>query len=230
MEMVAAEYLAGHRERLHLRLEESGAGGFLEYEIIELLLSYAIARKDVKPLAKELLRHYRSIGALLAAPPDELQAFAGVGKRTAHLFTVVREVAALALRERVVGERALTDRTAVEEYLRFHFGHRRDEYVVALLLSSAHVVIGIHEIGAGTVNQCAVYPRVVLEAALKAKAAFVILAHNHPGGSANASEADWAVTDRLVRAGKLLDLPLLDHLIIVKDRVVSLREHARWPV
>ncbi len=220
---------SGHRRRLAQRFSENGLSGFLDYEVLEYLLTFAVPRRDTKPLAKELLRHYKTIGAVLDAPQEELIAFAGLGEHSCNLLALVKEAAALCLKEKATVAEILSDKAAVENYLRFHFGSRRDEYVVAILLTGGQRVLAVTEIGVGTVNQCAVYPRVVIEHALRAKAAAVILAHNHPGGSTNASEADWKITERLFEAGKLLDIPLVDHLIISRDRVSSLREHARWP-
>jgi DNA repair protein RadC len=90
-------------------------------------------------------------------------------------------------------------------------------------------VIATEEIVSGTVNQCVVYPRVVIEKALQHGASSILMAHNHPGGSAYASESDWQITGRLYAAGKSLDISLLDHIIIVRDKVISLRDQARWP-
>jgi len=220
---------AGHRQRLLQRFAEGGFAGFLNYEIIELLLSYALPRRDVKPIAKDLIRHYGTVGAILQAEQGELAAFCGLGERSTLLFSLIREIAAISLKEQSLASLPLIDRQLVEDYLRFHFGGRRDEFVVALLLSSSHNLLAVRELGGGTVNQCAVYPRVVMEYALREKAAGIILAHNHPGGNPTPSDADWKVTDRLHRAGKVLEIPLHDHFIIVADRILSLRELPRWP-
>ena len=121
-------------------------------------------------------------------------------------------------------------RRDVEEYLRFYFGRRRDEYVAALFLGNRNQVLETEVIAGGTVNQCAVYPRTIMEKALHYGAASIILAHNHPGGGLRPSEADWILTERLFAICALLEIPLLDHLIISQQEVVSLKEFPRWPV
>jgi DNA repair protein RadC len=219
----------GHRERLLSRFEETGLAGLADYEIVEILLTFVIHRKDTKPLAKELLLKYKTISGLFHASQTELARIKGVGRRTAMLFLLMREVTAYCLREKIEKRPILLHRKDVEEFLRFNFGRRGDEYVAAVYLDNGNNVIDTDIVCEGTVNQCVVYPRVVVEKAVQYKAASVILAHNHPGGGANPSEADWMITERLVKIGKLLDMPLLDHVIITRDKTVSLRDLPRWP-
>jgi DNA repair protein RadC len=134
------------------------------------------------------------------------------------------------LKEKYREQPLIAHRTDVEEHLKFHFGLMREEYVAALFLDNGNRVLNTEIISEGTVNQCAVYPRTVIELALKRGAASIILAHNHPGGSTTPSEADWDITKRLFDIGKLLEIPLLDHIIIAKETAFSLRELSRWPV
>ncbi len=224
-----AELFEGHRKRLLKRFETQGVQGFHDYEIIEILLTYVIHRKDTKPIAKELLKRYRTIGALLNAPQAQLMEVPGVGRRAAQLLSLVREVATYCLKEKYVRQSVITRRGDVEEYLRFHFGMKRDEYVAALYLDSGNHCIATEIIAEGTVNQCAIYPRMVIKRGLALGAAGVILAHNHPGGAAGPSRADWQITERMFKIGKLLDMPLLDHIIISHDTVISLRDFPQWP-
>ena len=102
------------------------------------------------------------------------------------------------------------------------------EKLVVLALDNRNAVMGFTEIE-GEVAQCAVYPTAVFRFLLSAGARSFIVAHNHPGGGENPSEADWNMTDKLTKAGALLELPCLDHLIISEDRVISLKEMSRWP-
>lgn len=220
---------SGHRARLLERFAQSGIGALADHEILELLLTFAIPRKDTKPVAKALMRRFSSISAVVNAPVHDLLSVDGIGERTAQLFPLLREIMAYCLKERYKHQSIISHRRDIEEYLRFHFGHRRDEYVAALFLDNANHVLSTPIVAEGTVNQCAVYPRTVIELALRSGAASMILAHNHPGGGLNPSEADWQITERLAQAGRLLDIPLLDHIIISRHRVISLRELPRWP-
>jgi DNA repair protein RadC len=219
----------GHRARLLSRFEKGGIDAFHSHEILELLLTYTIPRRDTKPLAHKLIAHFKSINAVINASPDELLKVDGIGKRSALFFPLIREVLALCLKERYDKKETISHRRDVEEYLRFHFGHRRDEFVAALFLDNGNHAIETEIIAEGTVNQCALYPRIIIEKALRYGATSIILAHNHPGGSLTPSEADWLITERIHSAGKLLEIPLLDHIIISSEKVVSLREMPRWP-
>ena len=220
---------AGHRLRLLERFSRSGISSLHPHEILELLLTYPIPRKDTKPIARKLLDHYKSISAVLNAPVEELMLIEGIGYRSACLFPLLREIIAYCLKEKYEKQEIISHRKDVEEYLRFFFGQRRDEYVAALFLDNANHVLKTDIISAGTVNQCAVYPRTIIERALRCSAASVILAHNHPGGGLTPSEPDWIITERLFAVGKLLEIPLLDHIIISRHKVISLRDLPRWP-
>jgi len=103
------------------------------------------------------------------------------------------------------------------------------EGVVVLMLNNSNRLIGACRIALGINNQCAVYPRNIFTAALLSNAASIILAHNHPSGADRPSENDWNITKNVHAAGKLLEIPLLDHLILAGDKIVSLRESPRWP-
>jgi DNA repair protein RadC len=219
----------GHRTRLLERFARSGLSAFHDHEIIELLLTYAIPRKDTKKIAKDLLQQYKTVGTIINTPPDQLMEVDGIGERSALLISLLKEIMALCLREKYEKQSAIAHRRDVEEYLRFHFGHRRDEYVAALYLDNANHVLETTILATGTVNQCTVYPRNVVERALRCGAASVIIAHNHPGGGLKPSDADWLITKRLCAIGKLLEIPLLDHILITKEDVMSLRALPQWP-
>lgn len=220
---------SGHHKRLRERFSRSGLSGLHLHEIVELILTYAVSRRDTKPMARDLVKRYKSLGAILNAPADEITRTAGLGERSASLFLLMREVMAYCLREKYEQKSVVSHRNDAEEYLRFHFGGRRDEYVAALFLGNRNQVLETGIISEGTVNQCAVYPRMVIEKALRYGAASVIIAHNHPGGGLKPSESDWQLTERLFTICKLMEIPLLDHLIISQQEVVSLKELPRWP-
>jgi DNA repair protein RadC len=220
---------SGHRKRLLDRFEKNGLSALSEHEIIELLLTYVLPKRDLKPIAKKLLTAFSTVNGVLSAPAADLMTVAGIGSRAAQLFALFKEVMSYCLREKYARKPLMTHRGYVEEYLRFNFGFLREEYVAAIFLDGARHVIASENLAKGTVNQCAVYPREVVERALKHHAAYFILAHNHPAGGKTASEEDWSVTKRLAQAGALLDLPLLDHIIITNESTISLRELPRWP-
>ncbi|MGD9200986.1 MAG: DNA repair protein RadC [Chitinispirillia bacterium] len=219
----------GHRKRLLDRFKHSGLKGFHNYEIIELLLTFVISRKDTKPVAKDLLSHYKTISAILNADFKEIEQFHGIGMKSALFLTLIREIIAYCLCEKYEHKSIVSHRKHVEEYLRFHFGMRKDEYIAVIFLDNGNRIIATEELASGTVNQCVVYPRTVIEKALKYGSSSFIMAHNHPGGNSDISEADWNITEKIHTVGKILNILLLDHILILKNRTISLREFSRWP-
>ena len=219
----------GHRNRLLERFEKSGADAFHPYELLELLLTFAIHRRDTKQLAKTLLNRYKTISAVCATPVEQLQRIKGLGRKSASLLTLVGNIQAVCLKERFERGSCITHWRDIETYLRMTFGYRSDEYVAALFLDGANRVIQTEVVAEGTVNQCALYPRRILEHALHYHAVSFIVAHNHPGGTPTPSESDWRITERLFTAGSSLDIALLDHILVCSDNVISLREMPRWP-
>ncbi len=220
----------GHRGRLLARFEQSGISSLADYEIIELILTFVIPRRDTKPIAKELVRKFKTLSGLFHADKSELEQITGIGRRASLLFSLMRDVIAYCLQEKYESRPQVSRSTDVEEYLRFNFGARGDEYVAALYLDSGNNVIATDIVGEGTVNQCAVYPRTIVEKAVRCKAASLILAHNHPGGGVSPSEADWNITLRIAEICRLLEIQLLDHVIVARDKTVSMRDMPRWPV
>jgi DNA repair protein RadC len=121
----------------------------------------------------------------------------------------------------------ISSRTDVRDFCTQYLSPLPVENVCIIALDTGNNIIG-YEALEGATNQCAVYPTNVFRFLLTSGAASFILAHNHPGGSSHASEADWKLTERLKKAGELLDLPLLDHILITETACISLRESSRW--
>ena len=219
----------GHRQRLRERFAKGGIAALADYETLELLLTYGIPRKDTKQIAKDLIKRFKTITSVLQADPEQLKEVEGLGENATAFLRLVREINAYCLHEKIQRQSIVANRADVHEYLRFHFGARLQEYIAVVFLDSGNHVLSAEIAGEGTVNQCVAYPRAIFEKALKNGAASFIIAHNHPGGNRQASEADWQLTRRLHEIGRLLEIPLLDHIIICDNGVVTLREHSRWP-
>jgi DNA repair protein RadC len=216
----------GHRRRLKGRLAESGLSAFQDHEAVELILTYALARKDVKPLAKELLRVFGSFRGLLDASPAALQQVAGVSDHTALLFRVIKESADRYLREKML---AVSDVIAsphdLLNYCRSKMGGLKDEQFRMIYLNTRNRVIDEEVLQEGTVDQTAVYPRKILERAIRFKATALIMVHNHPSGSAQPSPEDRELTRNLVQAAGNLQIKVHDHLIIGRDTHFSFLEN-----
>jgi len=220
----AKPHYHGHRQRLRQRFLQGGAGALQDYELLELLLTYAIPRADVKPLAKDLLKHFGSFPGVLDATPEALMAVTGVKEASAALLPLVKACAAHYLKEGVLKRPRISSLSALVDYCRTSMGGLADEQFRVLFLNSQNEIMAEEIVQEGTVNQTVVYPRKVLELALKHKATGLILVHNHPSGNLTPSAADLELTRSLVKASHALNLTVHDHLIISRQGYFSLAE------
>ena len=162
-----------------------GFSGFAEHECVELLLTLAIPRSDVKQQAKALLNSFGSLRGILDAPPSELQSVQGIGEVAAVSLKVIRDAATLYLQETSEGAPVLRDPDKLSDFWRMEIGRLKHEVFAVAYLDSAHRLLrdGVETLQEGTIDRAAVYPRRVVEAALRREAAAVVLAHNHPNGN-----------------------------------------------
>jgi len=222
--------MAGHRKRLRDRFLQSGLNGFLDYEIVELLLTLGTPRKDCKQMAKEAIKMFGGLQGALDASFDELRRIKGIGRSNAFGIKLFQAVSERYAKEKVPKKVLLNSPQAIVNYLREKLGREKKEYFVILCLDSRNNLIKISNvsIGAlvsvGTVNANLVHPREVFKEAIDACAASVILVHNHPSGDPEPSEDDLAITKRLTEAGKIMGIDVLDHIIIAKTKVFSFKE------
>ncbi|MBI4230233.1 MAG: DNA repair protein RadC [Planctomycetes bacterium] len=220
--VIARPGAAGHRSRLRDRFRRGGLTR--DDELLELLLTFAIPRRDVKGLSRALLRTFGDLPTLFAAPERALRAIPGAGASCAailRLVAVLRErLGACAVRSRPV----LANAASVEEYLRAWIGARERECFVVLLLNSRNELIDARILFEGTVNETAVYPREVLRTALEANATAILLAHNHPGGTPCPSREDLDLTRRITGLAREFAIRVHDHLVVTRSACVSLRE------
>ncbi len=223
-EKTAKPHYHGHRQRLRSRFLQGGAGALQDYELLELLLTYAIPRADIKPLAKKILKHFGSFTRILDASPQALMEVAGLKESSAVLIRLVKALTEHYLKEEVLARPKISSLSALVDYCRTSMGGLADEQFRVIFLNSQNETIAEEIVQEGTVNQTVVYPRKVLELALKHKATGLILVHNHPSGSLTPSAADVELTRSLVKASRALNLTVHDHLIISRNGYFSLAE------
>ncbi len=214
----------GHRQRLRNRFLQGGSRALQDYELLELLLTFAIPYSDVKPLAKQLIQHFGSFTRVLDATPEALMEVQGVRDYSATLIRLVKACAEYSLKEEVLGRPRISSLSALVDYCRTAMGGLPDEQFRVIFLNSQNEIIAEEIVQEGTVNQTVVYPRKVLELALKHKASGLILVHNHPSGSLTPSAADQELTRSLVKASRSFNLTVHDHLIISRQGYFSLAE------
>lgn len=213
-----------HRKRLKEKFRKAGLDGFHDYEALELMLTYAIPRRDVKPLAKALLDKFEGIQGVLDAPLEELIVFPGLGEHSALLLKLSRECSDLYLKKKVVKKSRVCCAPDLINYCRVSMGGLKDEQFRVVFLNTQNEIIEIETIQEGTIDQSVVYPRKVMERALYHKAAALIFVHNHPGGKVRPSVADKEITGSLVTAATAMDIEVHDHIIVGKEGFFSFRD------
>jgi DNA repair protein RadC len=214
----------GHRDRLKARFERAGIAGLQDYEVLELLLFYAIPQGDVKPRAKELLMRFGSLKGVLDADPKALREISGIGPHSSLFFRIIRDVSSLYLRQRAEDKEQISSTKELIDYCLSSMGGLKDEHFAVIYLNARNKIIRVETIQEGIVNQAVVYPRKVLEKALTHKASAIILVHNHPSGHVRPSDADIRLTRVLQDAARVMDIVLHDHLIVGENRFFSFRE------
>jgi DNA repair protein RadC len=215
----------GHRQRLRERFLKSGLTGFADHEVIELLLTLAIPRSDVKQPAKALIARFGNLRGILDAPIEELRAVPGVGTVTPIALQVLKAAATLYLQQRSEGRDYLAERERLSEFWRLRIGALQNEVFEVAYLDSGYRLLGdgVTTLEEGTIDRAAVYPRKVIEAALKRGAAALVLAHNHPNGDVHPTEQDKVLTRAVVLAAEVVHLKVVDHLIVTADETFSFR-------
>ncbi len=224
MNQIEAPHFFGHRQRLKSKFLRFGAEGWEDYELLEFILSYAIARKDTKPLAKALMEKFNSLSGVLNGSVDDLKTVEGLGEHSALLLRLFKEVVVRYLRKEIQEKDLLANPQAVLDYLLSRLKNEPDEEVWVLFLNNQNRLITSEQIQKGTVNKSAIFPRQVAEKLLKYKAVSIILAHNHPSGNLQPSSSDIDITKSMMLALQTIDGKLLDHIIISREGYFSFKE------
>lgn len=208
---------AGHRERIRRRYAEHGADSFADHELLELLLTYAILRKDTNALAHALLNRFGSLSGVLGAEINQLSLIEGIGPSVAvflHLQGDLLQRISLSSLSDSHGRIALSNPLLAARYAVERMVGCGYETVVAVSLNSRKEVIFSDVLQRGSLTEAQVYPRTVAETALLRRAHSVVLIHNHPSGNPTPSNADREVTTAVRTALESLGIPLVDHMVV----------------
>jgi DNA repair protein RadC len=216
-------HYAGHRDRLRERAAAGGLAALPDYEVLELCLFRSIPRGDVKPLAKQLLARFGSLGGVLGATAEELRTLNGVGEALALDLKLMHEATLRTARESVAKRPVISSWSALLAYVKAALAHEAREQFRVLFLDKKNQLIADEVMNRGTVDHAPVYPREVMRRALELSASAVILVHNHPSGDPTPSAADVDMTRQVVEAGRPLRIAVHDHLIAARDGVASLK-------
>ncbi|WP_346838177.1 DNA repair protein RadC [Microbulbifer sp. SAOS-129_SWC] len=211
-------------ERPREKLMQRGAAALSDAELLAIFLRVGLPGVSAVDLARQLLADFGGLRPLLEAERAEFCRAKGLGDAKFVQLQAVLEMARRHLAETLARSDALCSPGAVRDYLSAQLRHRRREVFCCLFLDNQHRVIAFEELFEGTLNAASVYPREVVQAALQKNAAAVILAHNHPSGVSEPSQADLWITERLKQALELMDIRVLDHLIVGEGAALSFAE------
>ncbi len=214
---------AGHRQRLRERFLSQGEKALADYEILEILLFSAFPRKDVKPLAKELIKKFGSFSAVLNADIHRLLEVDGIGKTAVAHIKIAQAAALRMLKEDHHKRPVLSNWHSLMDYLRMAMGHLQIEQFRVLFLNAKNELIADEIQQEGTINATPIYPREIIRRALDLGATALILVHNHPSGDIKPSQADIDVTQQIMTAGNALSIEVHDHIIVGKSQTGSLK-------
>ena len=207
---------AGHRGRLRAHFLKSGADALPDYELLELLLFQAVARRDTKPIAKRLLKHFGRFSEVISPEESALKEIDGIGEAVVVALKTVQAAALRLSREEVLNQPVLSSWNKLIAYCRASMGFEKNERFRILFLNRQNVLTADEIQQTGTVDHTPVYPREVVKRALELGATAVIMVHNHPSGDPTPSQADIDMTKEVQDAGAKLGIMLHDHLIVTK--------------
>jgi len=221
----------GHRERIKEKFLKNGIDGFAEYEILELLLTYCIPRKDTKPISKELLNKFKSLDNVFKADFDKLSAIDGLGKNSIAFLKLIGDLPSIIYKDELKNKKLIDKETLkisnkdiLLKYLRNKIGYEEIEKFYVLYLSSSNEVIEFEENSVGTLDRSSVYPREIYKKIINLNAKSVILAHNHPSDNITPSKCDIELTNEIAKGLKNFGALLIEHIIITKNSYFSFLE------
>ncbi|MHB9336115.1 RadC family protein [Fusobacterium polymorphum] len=221
----------GHRERIKEKFLKNGIDGFAEYEILELLLTYCIPRKDTKPIAKELLNKFKSLDNIFKADFDKLSAIDGLGKNSIVFLKLIGDLPSIIYKDELKNKKLvdketlkISNKDILLKYLRNKIGYEEIEKFYVLYLSSSNEVIEFEENSVGTLDRSSVYPREIYKKIINLNAKSVILAHNHPSDNITPSKCDIELTNEIAKGLKNFGALLIEHIIITKNSYFSFLE------
>ncbi|MBI1237586.1 MAG: DNA repair protein RadC [Alphaproteobacteria bacterium] len=222
-EKASPPHHAGHRDRLRARFAKAGGDALADYELLELFLFRSIPRRDVKPLAKDLIARFGDLGGVAAAPVEALTDIKGVSEKTAIDLKLLQAASARMALEGALDRPVISSWSALITYCRTAMQHEPVEQFRVLFLDKKNRLMADEVISKGTVDQAPVFPREVVKRALAHEASAIILVHNHPSGEVTPSTADIEITKTIIDASKPFNIVVHDHLIIGRETTASFK-------
>jgi DNA repair protein RadC len=219
----------GHRQRMREKLLQRGPEALADYELLEMLLFFAMPKGDTKPLAKALINAHGSFAAVLAAPQAALLATRGLGEHSVAAIKLVQAAALRLARAEAMEAPVLNNTERLEAYLAGAMSREKVEQFRVLFLDPKNRLIADEVQGRGTVDHTPVYAREVVKRTLELHATALILVHNHPSGDPTPSRGDIEMTAEIKEAAGLFGIVLHDHIIVGRGRIFSFRREGMMP-
>jgi DNA repair protein RadC len=214
----------GHYANMRNRFVQNGLNGFLDYEVIELLLKLSDNRRDQKNTAKRLIKQFKSLKGVLSASNSDLLNIDGIGTSNIFGLKFVHAVAGRYLKENIIKENFIRSSKDVIQYLTYNLRDRNREAFLIIYLNGRNQILEIEQLFEGSLTSSAVYSREVIKGVLQKDAASIILVHNHPSGNPNPSKEDQKITKKLINACNSIDVTVHDHIIIAGNSHTSFVE------
>ncbi len=216
-------HYVGHRDRLRERFTTAGPDALADYELLELVLFRSIPRRDVKPIAKELIRRFGSFAEVVAAPQHLLTEVAGVGDSVAADLKIVAAAGQRLAKGQVTRRAVLGSWSSVIEYCRAAMAFEAREQFRILFLDKKNALIADEVQQVGTVDHTPVYPREIVKRALELSSTAIILVHNHPSGDPTPSQADITMTREIIDVARPMGIVVHDHIIVGREGHASFK-------
>ncbi|MBF8246540.1 MAG: DNA repair protein RadC [Rickettsia sp.] len=220
------KHFVGHRKRVKNKfLYSKDLSSFDDYELLEILLFLSIPRKDVKPIAKNLLSKFNSLHNVFNAEKEEITTIKGLNENSFINFQLIKEFLSRILKNNIKKKNIISSWSDLLKYLKFNMSALKIEHFRVIFLNSQKIILCDEIMSKGTVDQTAVYPREILKKTLLLGASSIILVHNHPGGSTKPSKADRLVTSQIQEYCQFFNISLHDHVIISDNQYYSFKEN-----
>jgi len=214
-----------HRSRLRNRFLKQGISGLQPYEIIELFLTFVVPQKDVKPAAKEAINKFGSIKGFFDADEQELSQIPFFKEKALALRKFIKEISLLYYKQQAEQLPVTQSKEDLINYCKAKLGFLPNEEFWMISLDSKKAIVKEDLISKGLTDKTPVYPKQVIEKAMKNGASSLLLLHNHPNGNPQASEQDITITKAIEIPARVLNISIYDHIIVAEDKYFSFKEN-----